>query len=351
MHFLCPLFLAPVVLARPWAMPQEVTNPPPATDGGEGEAAPPEEPAMTGRVIPVVVGGQQDVFVPNVVRASVGDVVQFQFSSGNHTVTQSPADAACVPLQMTDPTAVHSGHIPYQAGQATVGVFEMPVVSTDTMFMYCATGPHCQLGQIMVINPTDDQQVVDYANLAQAAPENIDGTEVVGGTVSEIPLEEAAFDPPPAEEEGEAPPPPGDAPPAEEPPAEEPPAEEPPAEEPPAEEPPVEEPPVEEPPVEEPGEEAPVEAPVEEAPVEEAPVEAPAEGETPAEGEAPPTEPPPAEEPAAPEQPPAENPGIVIVPLPSSADAPAATETATAGGPSTTTVFVTVPAAAATAAA
>ncbi|RYO75960.1 hypothetical protein DL766_007735 [Monosporascus sp. MC13-8B] len=304
MHFLHPLLLAPVALARPWAMPQEVTNPPPTMDGGEGEAAPPEEPAMTGRVIPVVVGGQQDVFVPNVVKASVGDVVQFQFSAGNHTVTQSPADAACVPLQMTDPTAVHSGHIPFEAGQATVGVFEMPVVSTDTMFMYCATGPHCQLGQIMVINPTDDQQVVDYAKLAQAAPENIDGTEVVGGTVSEIPLEQAAFDPPPPEE-GETPPPPGEAPPAEV-----------------------------------PGEEAPVEAPV----------EAPAEGETPAEGEAPPTEPPPAEEPAAPEQPPAKNPGIVIVPLPSSADAPAATETPAAAGESgTTTVFVTVTAAAATA--
>ncbi|RYO89357.1 hypothetical protein DL762_003248 [Monosporascus cannonballus] len=304
MHFLHPLLLAPVALARPWAMPQEVTNPPPTMDGGEGEAAPPEEPAMTGRVIPVVVGGQQDVFVPNVVKASVGDVVQFQFSAGNHTVTQSPADAACVPLQMTDPTAVHSGHIPFEAGQATVGVFEMPVVSTDTMFMYCATGPHCQLGQIMVINPTDDQQVVDYAKLAQAAPENIDGTEVVGGTVSEIPLEQAAFDPPPPEE-GETPPPPGEAPPAEV-----------------------------------PGEEAPVEAPV----------EAPAEGETPAEGEAPPTEPPPAEEPAAPEQPPAKNPGIVIVPLPSSADAPAATEMPAAAGESgTTTVFVTVTAAAATA--
>ncbi|RYO91150.1 hypothetical protein DL764_008318 [Monosporascus ibericus] len=318
MHFLRPLLLTPVVLARPWAMPQEATDPPPAMDGGEGEAAPPEEPAMTGRVIPVVVGGQQDIFVPNVVNASVGDVVQFQFSAGNHTVTQSAADAACVPLQMTDPTAVHSGHIPFQADQAMVGVFEMPVVSTDTMFMYCATGPHCQLGQIMVINPTDDQQVLDYAKLAQAAPENIDGTEVVGGTVSEIPLEQAAFDPPPAEEEGEAPPPPGDAPPAEEPPAEAP------VEEAPVEEAPVEEAPVEEAPVEEaPVEEAPVEeAPVEEAPVEETPVEAPAE-----------------------------NPGIVIVPLPSSADTPAATETATAGGPATTTVFVTVPAAAATAAA
>ncbi|RYP89782.1 hypothetical protein DL770_004076 [Monosporascus sp. CRB-9-2] len=337
MHFLHPLLLTPVVLARPWAMPQEVTNPPPAMDGGEGEAAPPEEPAMTGRVIPVVVGGQQDVFVPNVVKASVGDVVQFQFSSGNHTVTQSPADAACVPLQMTDPTAVHSGHIPFEANQTTVGVFEMPVVSTDTMFMYCATGPHCQLGQIMVINPTDDQQVLDYAKLAQAAPENIDGTEVVGGTVSEIPLEQAAFDPPPAEEEGGAPPPPGDAPPAEEPPAEEP---------------PVQEPPVEEPPVEVPGEEAPVEAPVEEAPVEETPVEEAPVEETPVE-EAPVEETPVEETPVeeTPVETPAENPGIVIVPLPSSADAPAATETAAAGGPATTTVFVTVPAAAATAAA
>jgi plastocyanin len=101
------------------------------------------------QIIPVVVGGPQDTFVPNSIVAAVGDIVQFQFSNGNHTVTQSTVDQACTPMA----AGVHSGHIPFQDGQTDVGTFNMPVTSTDPMFLYCATGPHCQEGQVMVINP------------------------------------------------------------------------------------------------------------------------------------------------------------------------------------------------------
>lgn len=80
-------------------------------------------------------------------------MIQFQFSSGNHTVTQSAAELACQPLQATVAGAIHSGHIPFEAGQTTVGVFNMPVLSTGTMYLYCATGPHCLEGQVMVVNP------------------------------------------------------------------------------------------------------------------------------------------------------------------------------------------------------
>ncbi|KEZ45880.1 hypothetical protein SAPIO_CDS1247 [Scedosporium apiospermum] len=160
------------------------------------------------RVIPVVVGGPQDTFIPNIVSASPGDIIQFQFSSGNHTVTQSAANAPCQPLQATVPGAIHSGHIPFQAGQQTVGVFNMPVTSSATMFLYCATGPHCQTGQVMIVNPLSTDQLVSYSRLAAGAPANIDGTTVAGGVVGQIPLASAAFIPA-AEEEG----PPGGAPP------------------------------------------------------------------------------------------------------------------------------------------
>ena len=101
------------------------------------------------QIIPVVVGGPQDTFVPNSVVAAVGDIVQFQFSNGNHTVTQSTADTACTPMD----AGVHSGHIPFEDGQTEVGTFNMPVTSTEPMFLYCATGPHCQEGQVMIVNP------------------------------------------------------------------------------------------------------------------------------------------------------------------------------------------------------
>lgn len=87
---------------------------------------------------------------------------------------------------------VHSGHIPFEDGQTEVGTFNMPVTSTEPMFLYCATGPHCQLGQVMVVNPANAKQVADYAKLSQESTESVDGTDVVGGTAGKIGLDTAA---------------------------------------------------------------------------------------------------------------------------------------------------------------
>lgn len=94
-------------------------------------------------------------YMPNVVVAAPGNVIQFQFSAGNHTVTQSTEMQACTPVQAVagQPDPVNSGHLPFTAGSTTVSTFEMTVTNTQPMFIYCATGPHCQLGQVMVINP------------------------------------------------------------------------------------------------------------------------------------------------------------------------------------------------------
>ncbi|KAH5604915.1 hypothetical protein HBI26_060190 [Parastagonospora nodorum] len=167
------------------------------------------------QIIPVVVGGQQLTFIPNIVTAAIGDVLQFQFSNGNHTITESTPDAACRPKE----GGVHSGHIPFEDGQTDVGTFNVVVSSTEPMFLYCATGPHCQLGQVMVVN-ANARQLVDYAKASQATAESVDGTDPVGGSVGRIALDAAAFTPAPPEEEAAAPP--AEAPPAEAPPAAEP---------------------------------------------------------------------------------------------------------------------------------
>ncbi|KAH6882843.1 hypothetical protein BKA58DRAFT_434603 [Alternaria rosae] len=172
------------------------------------------------QIIPVIVGGPQDTFIPNTITAAVGDIVQFQFSNGNHTVTQSTADTACTPMD----GGVHSGHIPFEDGQTDVGTFNMPVTSADPMFLYCATGPHCQEGQVMMINPASTQQLADYVKLSQQSESSTDGTDVVGGTAGKLALDAAAFVPAPPEDPAAAPPaPPAEAP-AEAPPAEEAPA-------------------------------------------------------------------------------------------------------------------------------
>ncbi|CAG7563325.1 unnamed protein product [Fusarium equiseti] len=165
------------------------------------------------RIIPVVVGGPQDTFVPNMIRAAVGDVIQFQFSNGNHTVTQSSEDSPCQPLQATQSNVIHSGHIPFEDGQTTVGTFNVPLTNTEPIYLYCATGPHCQLGQVMAINPPSEANLVEFNKKANGALANVDAGEATGGTVGEILLADAAFTPAPPEDA--APP----APPAESPPA------------------------------------------------------------------------------------------------------------------------------------
>lgn len=212
------------------------------------------------QIIPVIVGGPQDTFIPNSIVAAVGDVVQFQFSNGNHTVTQSTADAACTPME----GGIHSGHIPFVDGQTDVGTFNMPVTSTDPMFLYCATGPHCQEGQVMVINAVNAQQIADYTKLSQQTERSTDGTDAVGGTPGKISLDTAAFVPAPPEDAAAGSPP---APPAEAPPAETPAAEAPPAESQPAESQPAEAPPAETPAAETPAAETPAPAAAEAAPM------------------------------------------------------------------------------------
>ncbi|KAF2678913.1 hypothetical protein K458DRAFT_134068 [Lentithecium fluviatile CBS 122367] len=141
------------------------------------------------QLIPVVVGGPQDTFNPNSVVAAVGDVVQFQFSNGNHTATQSTLEAPCTPLE----GGMNSGHIPFTDGQTDVGTFNMPVTSTDPMFIFCATGPHCQEGQVMIINPANAQQVVDFVKAAQGTDKSVDGATTAGGTAGKIGLDIAAY--------------------------------------------------------------------------------------------------------------------------------------------------------------
>ncbi|KAF2998676.1 hypothetical protein E8E14_001698 [Neopestalotiopsis sp. 37M] len=102
------LLAAATVRALPQPFPQDAaaaTDPPAVMTPEEAAAQalrsfmPSGFSVRANQIIPVVVGGPQDTFVPNVVTAAVGDVVQFQFSNGNHTVTQSAQDVGCQPLQ------------------------------------------------------------------------------------------------------------------------------------------------------------------------------------------------------------------------------------------------------------
>jgi plastocyanin len=94
-------------------------------------------------------------FSPNNIRINPGEFVQFQFLSGNHTVTQSNFDAPCQPIAMhTNVTGFHSGFQPAaaSAGMGMLPTYTVQINSTNPVWLYCVQGRHCENGMVMVIN-------------------------------------------------------------------------------------------------------------------------------------------------------------------------------------------------------
>ncbi|KAN0095289.1 Cupredoxin [Hyaloscypha variabilis] len=153
------------------------------------------------KVITIVVGSptvnKSLVFTPADVQANPGDVVQFQFSQINHTVTQSTFAEPCQPVQASDPSAagIHSGFVPVTAGASTVVTFDVPINDTKPMFIYCAQGPHCQLGMVMAINANGNETFAAYKSAAAKATKNVPAANFKGGVMGSIPAADAV--PPP----------------------------------------------------------------------------------------------------------------------------------------------------------
>lgn len=95
-------------------------------------------------------------FWPEKVDAATGDMVQFQFWVGNHTITQSNFDNACVPINEVN-SSIPGIDSDYQPAAASAAKKEIPVYSiminnTNPLWFYCKQGPHCVEGMAMVIN-------------------------------------------------------------------------------------------------------------------------------------------------------------------------------------------------------
>ncbi|KAK2597198.1 hypothetical protein N8I77_013059 [Diaporthe amygdali] len=154
----------------------------------------PLAPSTPNKIIPVLVGGTALTFTPNSITANPGDVLQFQFAARNHTVTQSLPSSPCQPVEGPGGAAgVNSGFIPFDGGASgMVGTFNVPVMNTQPMFLYCAQAMHCQQGMVMTVNaqPAD---LINYFNAAARAPANIPGRTIAGGIAANIPLANAVL--------------------------------------------------------------------------------------------------------------------------------------------------------------
>lgn len=129
-------------------------------------------------------------FMPDNMKAAAGDMVQFQFRGGNHSVVQSTFDNPCSPIsnQMSNVTGIFSGYQPVKASEAMgmIPTYTVMVKDTKPMWFYCSQGKHCQAGMTMVLNENTQanatRSLAEYKKLAKAATANTAPATPAGGS-------------------------------------------------------------------------------------------------------------------------------------------------------------------------
>ncbi|RKF79024.1 putative extracellular serine-rich protein [Golovinomyces cichoracearum] len=101
-----------------------------------------------------VGANNKTIFEPNKLTANVGEMIQFQFFGGNHTVTQSSFEQPCTPISLVNASikGFYSGFMPVSASKDNLPTYSVMVENMTPIWIYCAQGQHCQKGMNMVIN-------------------------------------------------------------------------------------------------------------------------------------------------------------------------------------------------------
>ncbi|KAH6692393.1 AFG1-like ATPase-domain-containing protein [Plectosphaerella plurivora] len=115
--------------------------------------------------IHIDVGRVPLTFSPEVVHASIGDVLEFRFYPQAHSVVQGDFDKPCAPV---DHGGFFSGFVPVPVGSISDQVFKVTVEHEEPMFIYCSqgSGNHCPRGMVAAINPSGNQTLSAYAQNA-----------------------------------------------------------------------------------------------------------------------------------------------------------------------------------------
>ncbi|KUL84498.1 hypothetical protein ZTR_06159 [Talaromyces verruculosus] len=124
----------------------------------------------------VTVGGTAGlVYTPSSINAAVGDIVQFNFESKNHSVTQSSFATPCVKTT----GGFDSGFMPnINNSVSPAPMLQFQVTVSTPIWMYCAQTGHCGQGMVFSINPTAAKSQAAFESAAKAQ----NGTAAAGGT-------------------------------------------------------------------------------------------------------------------------------------------------------------------------
>jgi plastocyanin len=136
----------------------------------------------------VVVGANRDgtpalKFDPQQIIAQKGDVVNFEFRGGNHTITQSSFANPCAWQRntVTNENGFNSGFLPYDNTTRQVSVYSLAVNDPSApIWFFCGRPPHCKSGMFGAINAptTGNKTFQQFTANVQSANEPGLGTTV-----------------------------------------------------------------------------------------------------------------------------------------------------------------------------
>ncbi|KAG4221687.1 hypothetical protein PC116_g29837, partial [Phytophthora cactorum] len=128
-------------------------------------------------------------FSPDNLKADVGDMIQFQFRGGNHSVAQSNFDNPCTPISdHTNQTGIFSGYQPVAASKAMgmIPTYTVKVSAKTPLWFYCSQGKHCQNGMVMVVNENTSanatRSLENFKEIAKGAAANLAPSTPTGGS-------------------------------------------------------------------------------------------------------------------------------------------------------------------------
>lgn len=132
-------------------------------------------PTNTAAATYTVLAGKNSAFTPNSVTAKEGDAVVFQFTSGNHTVTESTFDHPCVKLD----DGIDSGYQPI-VNTLNPSDFSFNVGQNTSQWFYSKQAGECGQGMVFALNPTNEQTEIKFQ--LNAVAQNGTSTDKSSGT-------------------------------------------------------------------------------------------------------------------------------------------------------------------------
>ncbi|KAH9217513.1 hypothetical protein DL95DRAFT_386361 [Leptodontidium sp. 2 PMI_412] len=130
--------------------------------------------ANTAAATYTVLAGQNPAFTPNSVTAKEGDTITFQFTSGNHTVTESTFEHPCVKLE----DGIDSGYQPV-VNSLNPSDFSFNVAQNTSQWFYSKQAGECGDGMTFALNPNNEQTEVRFQ--LNAVAQNGTSTEKSSG--------------------------------------------------------------------------------------------------------------------------------------------------------------------------